>query len=398
MIVTIILSILLLLLLVLSCSVYIQLRPPESVALVALRMPYQIGAAYVTIGSMIGITVYFTVVILKGLKPERYSLVLAVGFFICCVMGIIYSLRITSAKAFVSGLEYGPAENGSIRYEIKEEDLRERTGMVQCNVVTPLDSSHAGYCVVFLNYGGWSAQDDKMGGYLQELFVNAGYSYVSFAGIGKEQGVISAIVSDVKRGLHSLIEEKHYEKIVLAGCSAGGSIAMIIAFSSEQQNVYGKSFPVDGVIALYPMTDTGSAYDYFVNVPETRSWLGTLGDRLYCRLYGDSGGAGTFAGEAKLLNEATFGVRGAKDSLYKQSTFVNLVGEQNIPTLMIGGSADSMTVVEDTRELYRCMANKGLDCAYLELPSVEHAFDLIENSARKRACVEMKNWITAVMP
>lgn len=396
MIIYILLSLILLLFLMMSCSVYINLKPPKSVILVALRMPYQMTSTFITVTGVIGIAIYFSAVIIKGIKPEKYSLVLAAGFCICCFMGIVFSLRITAAQAQISGMKYDQTCGSDTNYPVETEDLHEITDTAQCSTATPVGSPYAEDCVVYLNYGGWSAQDEKMGNYLQKLFVKKGYSYVRFAGIGKEQGNISDIVKDVKRGLTVLLEKKHYRKIVLIGGSAGGNIALITAFSNDFQKIYGESFSVNGVIALYPMTDMISAYDYFVERSQSDSWFGKLGDKLYCGLYGDASQTGTFSGETKKLDESVFGVRDAADNLYDEGTVINLIGSQNIPTLMIGGSADSMVVAEDTQKLYNYMKKKGSDCAYLELPNVEHAFDIVDNAARKRACIEMEKWVDTV--
>ena len=392
----ILLSVTLFLWIAMSVSIYIRLTPPESVVLVALRMPYQMFSNYLVIAGVFGVGIYVAVILIKGLKPDKYSLVLVVGVCICSILGCVYSVRIMTQKAQISGMQYEESERRKTHYEVTKQDLHEKFNVIQCSVSTPEGSPYSADCVIYLNYGGWSAQDEKMGTYLEEMVTNAGYSYVRFVGIGKEQGNISDIVKSVKEGICKLVREQQYKKVVLIGGSAGGHIALLTAFANELPDIYGESIPVDGVIALYPMTDMESAYDYFVEQAKGTSYLGKLGNRIYCGLYGNVSGTGTFAGETKKLDEAVFGVKGSEDSLYNEATVLNLVENQNIPTLMIGGSADSMVVVEDNRELYQYMKEHGMDCAYLELPCVEHAFDMTDNPARKRACMEMKKWLDAV--
>ncbi|MDO4556375.1 MAG: alpha/beta hydrolase [Lachnospiraceae bacterium] len=392
----ILLSLVLFLVLIMSFSVYMRLKPPESVVLVAFRMPYQMLSHYLTITCGVGVILYMAFILIKHCKPERYALFLGSGFAVCCMMGVIYSMRIWGATAKVSGMKYQKTMKENVQYEVQIEDLHEQRKVSQCSLFTPTGSPYEKNLVVYLNYGGWSAQDEKMGTYLQELVTDAGYSYVRFVGTEKEQGNITDIVKSVKGNLNLLVEERQYEKVVLIGGSAGGNIALITTFSNDDQDIFGEAFPVDGVIALYPMTDMESAYEYFVEQAEATSFLGKLGDKLYCGLYGNDSGTRTFAGETKKLDEAVFGEKQSEDSLYKKASVLNLVGEQNIPTLMIGGNADSMVVVEDNRKMYEYMKSKGMDCAYLELPNVEHAFDIVDNTARRRTCVEIEKWLDTV--
>lgn len=392
----ILLSILLLLWIAMSVSVYIRFTPPESIVLAALRIPYQMFSNYLTITGVLGTAIYAAVILIKRLKPEKYSLVLVAGVCICCILGCVYSVRIMTQKAQISRIQYGEYEIRKTQHKVTRQDLHEKLNVTQCSVSTPEGSPYASDGVVYLNYGGWSAQDEQMGTYLEKMVTNIGYSYVRFVGIGKEQGNISDIAKSVKEGIRELVSEQQYKKVVLIGGSAGGHIAFITAFANELPDIYGERLPVDGVIALYPMTDMESAYDYFVDRAKETSFLGELGSQLYCGLYGNASGTGTFAGETKSLDETVFGVKSDEDSFYKEASVLNLVGNQNIPTLMIGGSADSMVVVEDNRKLYHYMKDHGMDCAYLELPNVEHAFDMTDNSARKRACIEMKKWLGTV--
>ena len=46
------------------------------------------------------------------------------------------------------------------------------------------------------------------------------------------------------------------------------------------------------------------------------------------------------------------------------------------PTLLLHGSHDRVIPVEHARELYEALCRAAVQVAYLELPWVEHAFDL----------------------
>lgn len=389
MVLYIILSFSLVVFLFMSLSVYIKSKPPKSVILVAFRMPYQIMAVFLTIVCMLGIVFYFSIILFKGKSIKPYSLFLVFGFLIISILGIVYSARINNSKAIQYGVAYDYSSTRK-KYVIQNEDLKEITSMKQCDVYCPKDSLKASTCVIYLNYGGWSSQGENMGNYLKTLFNENGYSFARLCGIGRETAKIDEIVIDVKKGISLLKKEKSFNKIILVGTSAGGTISLLAGYSN-----YGEKMEIDGIIALYPLVDISHAYDYYTN-SSSNSLLDKLGDKIYCSLYKTEKDINTFALASKKLMVEAFGERTEENKLYENSVISNIVTNNNIPTLLISGSIDSMAITQDTKILFNKMVENNIICSYLELPSVEHAYDIANTIARKRAIKEMEGFITAL--
>ena len=381
--------------LLMSLSAWIKVSPPASVLTTAFRIPYQMTAKYLVIALMLGLAGYYSFVLVKGISPRPFSLACTIVLFVCAVLGIMFCTRISTAKALISGEEYSYIDQINQTYEVAVEDMHISAGMEQLMVYTPLGSERSNTCIIHLNYGGWAVQDIRMRGWLQELCTRQGYSYVQMAGMGSESGNFSDMVKNIKSGISFLQNEKQYDSIVLAGGSAGGTFSLDIAFGGTYPEIYGEDqIKINGVIALYPMIDAALNYDYFVLQGEKNKGIfDRTGDVMYCLLF--NGKTGTLAGESKLLTERTFGKWEDPDhSLYELSNVNNLVKDQDIPVLIIAGSNDSMLPIEDKRELFENWKRQNKSITYLELPGLDHAFDLMKSSVQnKRMSKEISAWL-----
>lgn len=169
-------------------------------------------------------------------------------------------------------------------------------------------------------------------------------------------------------------------------------LALLTAFSGGNTAYEIPAAKADGVIALYPITNPYSAYEYFVTENTSAGWLDHLGDKIYCSLY--SGKTGSLAGETKEIMIPVFGDCQSDENYYADADISTLIGTQNIPILLIQGELDSMVVVADNRKFFEELKQKGKTTAYLELPGLDHAFDLVDGTAQKRPIKEeITNWL-----
>lgn len=378
-----------------SLSGWVTVSPPASVLTTAFRMPYQMIAKHLVIVLMLCMTGYYTFILIKGISPSPFSVGCSIVLLVCALMGAVFCVRISTAETLISGDNYDYIAESNLSFRTTVEDLHMESEMNQLMVYTPADSEKQKTCIVHLNYGGYALQDIEMRDWLQKLCTQQGYSYAQLGGIGSEDGNFIEIVKDIKRGLAFLQEEKGYDSFILAGGSSGGTFALTIAFSGTNPEIYGEdNVQVNGVIALYPMIDAALNYEYFVTSNTgTNGVFDFMGDAMYCWLY--NGETGTLSGESKKLMDKVFGERENPDNvIYDLSNVNQLIGNQNIPVLIIQGALDSMLPIEDKRELFQDWSNQGKSIAYLELHGLDHAFDLMEMSVQnKRVNKEISSWL-----
>lgn len=140
------------------------------------------------------------------------------------------------------------------------------------------------------------------------------------------------------------------DRLVLAGSSAGGNLALAAAYTEGDDRVPAscavRDSSVAGVISLYGPTDMG------------RLIAGTAlrGDPMIPRLMG---------GSAK-----------AVPARYLLGSPAKLVRTDVPPTLLLHGSADRAVPVAQARELARRLAAAGAPATYVELPWADHCFDV----------------------
>jgi len=296
------LSFLAILLVLMTVSAFIKIAPPASVVTTVFRMPYQYMVKYLVIGLAGSLIVYYLFKVLKKQLPSVTGITFTIIFSAILITGIVYQIRIITAKTKKSGIEYSSTYSSKDSFDSKTTDESLQSGIQQLLVTTPIDSPYSDICIVHLNYGGWRVQDLTMRKWLKDTCVSEGYSYVQFAGIDGDDGNIVKILNDVNKGLQWLEDNYRYKKLFLTGGSAGATFALLTAFSDGSVAYESSAVPIEGVIALYPITNPKNSYDFFaVNNPAT-NWLDNLGDKIYCSLY--SGTYWLFSGGNKRIDVA----------------------------------------------------------------------------------------------
>ncbi|MFD9907816.1 alpha/beta hydrolase [Streptomyces sp. NPDC059063] len=172
-------------------------------------------------------------------------------------------------------------------------------------------------------------------------------------------GDVRCAVGWVRR--HARVYGVDPDRLVLAGSSAGGNLALAAAFTQVRGAAHGggtqrerrtgpacavRDSSVAGVVSLYGPTDMRHLIERTV----------LRGDSAMPRLMG--GSAATAPERYRLGSPARLVHRGVP------------------PTLLLHGSADRAVPVAQARDLARRLAAVGADATYVELPWADHCFDV----------------------
>ncbi len=180
------------------------------------------------------------------------------------------------------------------------------------------------------------------------------------------------------------------ERVVLAGASAGGQLALLSAFAPDHpaltpEDVQDRDLSVRGVVSWYGPGDMRLYYAH-ANTPfatpvndisasgQALEWMtAALGFQMSYPETWESGQTvheammhGLFGGSPEEVPEA-----------YRLFSPVEHVGPHCPPTLLLQGEHDSIVSAADGRQLTERLQEAGVPVIYVEYPQTEHAFDLI---------------------
>lgn len=385
-------------------SAYFTLKPPASVVTTLLRMVNQLVQKYLVIALTLVFIISFTIICFRWknkVNPGGFLIFCTIIIAGCLFANVFSLLQLSNAKARKCNIKYNDTAAGKDRNIDLEsyvnEDLSDETGLDQCSVYTSVTSPYQDICLIYLNYGGWSMQNESFGNQIYEFCKKEGYTFVRVAYNRKPEEKIDVLLDQTNRGINQLLQLKDFQHIYLCGGSAGGHMALLSAFTeqeTEEVTVLDKD-QIDGVIALYPNVDPGYQYDYYMQADEhKKNIIDHFGDSLYCSLY--HGTTGTLAGETKILDNQVFGEREDQESFYDSTKIADLIKDQNIPVLLVQGSLDSMIAVDSVRTFYTYLKEQNKTAVYLELPGAEHVFDMMDTSAWDRCEKEMTGFIRQI--
>ncbi|MGV9882594.1 alpha/beta hydrolase fold domain-containing protein [Streptomyces sp. NPDC003006] len=161
-------------------------------------------------------------------------------------------------------------------------------------------------------------------------------------------GDVKCAIGWVRR--HARVYGVDPDRLLLAGSSAGGNLALSAAYTDGDSRVpascAARDTSVSGVVSLYGPTDM------------RRLIAGTAlrGDPMIPRLMGGSA--------------ATAPAR------YRLGSPVRMARGDVPPTLLLHGGADRAVPVAQARELARRLKGSGAQVVYVELPWADHCFDV----------------------
>lgn len=366
--------------LIAAFSVYIRFNPAYSVPFVPLRMFLQMTMRFqvpVLFGLVFSILLFWGKQIYSGMKIHKNTVVLLFMLVVILLLELCCWWRICNTKALKTNLSYSEMIAGTDRdsYQLllQTVDNAQLSKLDQCEIYEDNSSEYKNTCLIYLNYGGWSVQPEKYGAQIKNFFQKEGYTFVRFAVARNKGENILELARKINDNLNVLLREKSFEHIILCGGSAGGHLALLCAGKNSGDNSFNISgIKVDGVVALYPCVDPGYAYDYYVKSDSKM-----------------------LAAQTKELDEAVFGLRDSSDSYYEAANIMNAMNKE-IPILIVQGDKDSMLPVEGARALYQNFSSRNKKISYLELPGVEHVFDINPSVAWQRCEREMTGFVRSI--
>ncbi len=245
-------------------------------------------------------------------------------------------------------------------------------------------ASQSGVGVIYLHGGAWQAFDKDVATrpFFRHLCAQ-GHVVMDVAYRLARETDMRGMLGDVKRAITWLKREGadwgvNPERIVVAGASAGGHLALLAAYTPNNQDLDPPDMGsadtrVRGVIGYYPVVDLRSLTGFWSE--HAMHPLGTAVGRIL----------GYFPPEGYLpwskLVERLFGMPLTAGAALTREllTFSPIahVGAHCPPTLLLQGLHDHVVPVQDVQALHRALVAAGRPAVHVELPQVEHAFDMV---------------------
>lgn len=208
---------------------------------------------------------------------------------------------------------------------------------------------------------------------------------------------ILGMVHDVNRAIHWMKENAdeyhvHPGKIVLGGGSAGGHLALLAAYTSQDlrfipEDLQGKDLNVCSVVSLYGTNDLEAHYYHTNQHLTTRSIPGRpkkkvptkMPDWIRKRMGSDFHRLGFDKGfvNAGALAPLLGGHPDECPDTYALFSPITHVHDHCPPTLLVHGEHDLMAPVRTTRLLNARLAAVKVPTIMHILPQTDHAFDLV---------------------
>ncbi len=193
------------------------------------------------------------------------------------------------------------------------------------------------------------------------------------------------------------------ERIVLAGGSAGGLLAMLAAYTPQNPTLTptelkGIDLKVRAVVSYYGVVDLRALYNKLISIADgqkhckggSREVLNSVVGQRVAAAAAWLKGTETQAMQDYMLENAQLlemGIETAMDKLlggspeetpeqYMLLSPLSYTGPNCPATLILQGEHDYLMPVSAARRLYRKLQQAGVPVVYLELPQTEHTFDL----------------------
>jgi acetyl esterase/lipase len=251
---------------------------------------------------------------------------------------------------------------------------------ILCDLWRPAGEYISGLAFIFFHGSGWAAGDKDFGTrpFFNHL-VAQGHTVMDVAYRLCPEVQLDEMVGDAKRAVAWIKEnaEKYSidpDKVVLAGGSAGGHVAMLGAYTpndskftpEELKNV---DLSVRGVVTYYAPLDLEAGYiPWLESNPNSDLPAPPIGTKL-------EGMEGIkFAGRMDLL---LGGSPEEVPEVYKMAAPITHVKADTPPTLLLQGTTDVLVPVGPTELLYRKLVEVGVPAVMVIFPTTEHMFDFM---------------------
>jgi acetyl esterase/lipase len=232
----------------------------------------------------------------------------------------------------------------------------------------PPGTAPSGLAFVYFHGGGWHQYDkDSLTRPFFRHLAAQGHSVMDVAYRLYPETDLSGMVGDGKRAVAWIkANAARYgvdpERIVIAGGSAGGHLALLIAYTPGHPDLTPPDLEkadtaVRAVVALYPVVDLGAymAYNDYATFK-----LGPL----------------AFPSPRDVVPDLLGGMPDEVPERYELVSPLSHVGPACPPTLLLQAGHDHVVPVESVRALHRRLVEAGVPAVYVEFPGSEHAFDM----------------------
>ncbi len=220
----------------------------------------------------------------------------------------------------------------------------------------PADVPSSGVGFIYCHGGGWHSMDKDFG--TRPLFralAAQGHAVMDVAYRLWPETDLYGMVGDLKRAIawlkaHGGDYGISPRRIVVAGGSAGGHLALLSAYTPTHPaltppDLTGVDLSVRAVASYYGAVDMRATDQKFAGNPQIRNLLGGSPEQM--------------------------------PGLYALASPINHVHAGCPPTLLFQGEHDWYMPVPATRALYRRLKRLGVPVVYVEFPQTDHAFDLL---------------------
>ncbi len=226
-------------------------------------------------------------------------------------------------------------------------------------------------CVMVIHGGSWSSGDSRQLPELNAVLSQAGYQVVSTNYRLSPKWQSPAPLEDITAALNYL--HKHADvlqidtgKIVLLGRSAGAQIALLAAYTLQQQGI-------KGVIDFYGPADMVWGY----SLPASK-------------LVMDS---------RRVMANYLGGLYPDVPKQYAASSPIEFVNRHAVPTLMIHGANDVLVAYGHSERLRRKLVENQVPFYWLKLPWATHGFDYHLNGPGGQLCTyTILRFLEGVLP
>ncbi len=274
----------------------------------------------------------------------------------------------------------------------------------------------SGLAVVYLHSGVWCAFDKDVG--TRPLFRHLaaqGHVVVDVAYRLFPETDLPGMVADARRAVawvrrHAADLQVQPDRIVVAGGSAGGHLALLVAYAPDDPALtpaeLARSDPrVCAAVSLYGQADLAAHYHHTSQQKTCRpddpqpDWDAPPPPWM-ARLFGpDAARLKLHIAPAGRLDWLVGGTPSELPERYAQLSPVHRVHPGCPPTLLVHGEHDEMAPVAAMRQLHRRLAQAGVPVTGVYLPHTDHGFDLLATawSPPARAAIHVLERFLAVL-
>lgn len=259
----------------------------------------------------------------------------------------------------------------------------------------PHHVKHSGLAFIYLHGGAWTVLDKDFGTrvFFRHL-ASQGHVIMDVAYRLFPETDFMGMVSDARHAIawmksNAATYEVEPDKIVLGGGSSGGHIALLTAYTNENEqflpaDLVGVDPSVKAVIAMYGMADLVNTYYHTCQHLSTHSAMGKKNN-------GESAGMPAWVqkrmdmhrlgfdkdAEPGMLSPMLGGNPDEKPASYSLFSPLTHVHKGCPATLLIQGEQDILAPVKANRKLHASLTAAGVPAVIHVLPQTDHGFDLI---------------------